>query len=361
MEQGEAQPTIIHLTKDTKLQAVAEVTALTKTANTTEKKVATTPVKTGTAPVASATPVTLPKTTTATPITKPQTPVNKPSTPTTPVSKTVHPVNKPETPVAKPATPTSNPKTPAAKPATPVVKPATPVVKSATPVVKPATPAVVQAVFDIDDDEVIDVEAEDEETVTKASPVKVASSPTKPSSTKSPQKVVEKVSMDTEEIINIDDDSMSSTEPEKETKQSPEVVPVEKTTKTKSPQKTVVVTTAVKTSKQEADPKSPRKGDTKPPQTTVTELKQTVGTDVPEKSETNMSEEKENTNEAETKAVVYRDKSKYDYSVPLSKKDKEQGLVGRRLSGRFWKSDRDRFRSVIKSRGLKQVILKKLQ
>lgn len=29
--------------------------------------------------------------------------------------------------------------------------------------------------------------------------------------------------------------------------------------------------------------------------------------------------------------------------------------LGRRVSGRFWKSDRDRFRSVIKSRGLKTV------
>ena len=44
--------------------------------------------------------------------------------------------------------------------------------------------------------------------------------------------------------------------------------------------------------------------------------------------------------------------SKVDGS--LSKKGHDLRL-GRRESGRFWKSDRDRFRSVIKSRGLKQV------
>ena len=60
----------------------------------------------------------------------------------------------------------------------------------------------------------------------------------------------------------------------------------------------------------------------------------------------NVSEEKEN-------ATSLAQKSKYDYSVP-GKKCQDLSLSSR-VSGRFWKSERDRFRSVIKSRGLKQV------
>ena len=70
-----------------------------------------------------------------------------------------------------------------------------------------------------------------------------------------------------------------------------------------------------------------------------------------------MVDQEEPSQEETSKSAETTSKTDPGTSKPggsLSKHSQDLKL-GRRESGKFWKSDRDRFRSVIKSRGLKQV------
>ena len=53
------------------------------------------------------------------------------------------------------------------------------------------------------------------------------------------------------------------------------------------------------------------------------------------------------------------DRTKESLNGAKSKEHSEAMLLGRRKSGRFWKGERDRFRSVIKTKGLKQACAQK--
>lgn len=143
------------------------------------------------------------------------------------------------------------------------------------------------------------------------------------------------------EVVDVDDDSMSA-QPEVVQEAKPEVV---------QDTKPEVVQETNPAAKPEVF-EGAKPGATLKAKPEVASEPETKVQATDKDSSKNVSEEKENTSEKNALAQ----KSKYDYSVP-GKKCQDLSLSSR-VSGRFWKSERDRFRSVIKSRGLKQVKLK---
>ena len=60
--------------------------------------------------------------------------------------------------------------------------------------------------------------------------------------------------------------------------------------------------------------------------------------------------------EASSEHLIKKNSSSFYFNKPNIKKDEHLStmLLGRKKSGRFWKGERDRFRSVVQSKGLKQ-------